>query len=59
MPDKTVCQNTGECCNPAIYNMYKHLPGGRKVWVEVCRWCEENIAKDNIKRALKEGEDRK
>lgn len=53
MPDKNICQNNGGCDNPAIYNMYKHLPGGRKVWLEVCRWCEEIIAYDNIKGDLK------
>jgi len=50
MGTKTFCQIDG-CKNIAKFALFKTLPNGEKVWLNVCTEHELEIARENIERA--------
>ena len=51
MTEKRICE-AGACDNPAKYALYKTFPGGFRIWLNVCRECEQVIGEENEKRAM-------
>ena len=45
---------TANCLNDAEYGIYKHTRN-TKLWVRVCSKCEQEIAKENLKRSKLNG----
>lgn len=44
------------CQNEAEYGIYKHTRNTR-LWVKVCGKCEQNIARENLKRSRLNGKE--
>ena len=52
MEEVKSCQVSG-CNRPARYALYRTMPDGRKVWLEVCREHEGEIGMENLARPRK------
>ena len=47
---KELCQ-VEDCKSVAKYALYKTFSDGMKKWLHVCRWHEQKIGSENLKRA--------